>query len=122
MSFSVYATARYIRISPRKARLVLDLVRGKPVEDALAILRFTPNAAARPAAKLIASAAANADESYGLGADELYIAEIAADEGPRLKRGRFGARGRFKPEIRRSCHLRVGLRERSPEPLESDAG
>jgi large subunit ribosomal protein L22 len=120
MSFSVFATARYIHISPRKARLVLDLVRGKPVEEALAILRFTPNAAAKPTAKLIASAVANADENYGLTQDELFVSEIAADEGPRLKRGRFGARGRFKPEIRRSCHLRVGLREIAPVPLGSD--
>lgn len=111
MSFSVYATARHIGMSPRKVRLVLNLVRGKPVEQALAILKFTPNAAARPTAKLIASAVANADENYGLTRDELYVAEIAAGAGPTHKRGRFGARGRFKPELRRTCHIMVGLRE-----------
>jgi len=117
MTFSINATARYIRVSPRKARLVLDLVRGQSVEKALAILEHTPNGAAKPAYKLIESAAANADENYGLAKDELFVAEIAADEGPRLKRGRFAARGRFKPEIRRTCHLRVGLREVAPVPL-----
>ncbi len=111
MTFSVYATARHIKMSPRKVRLVLDLVRGKRVEEALAILRFTPNAAAKPTAKLIASAVANADENYGLTRDELFVAEIAAGPGPTQKRGRFGARGRFKPELHRTCHISVGLRE-----------
>lgn len=116
MSFSVRATARYIPMSPRKVRLVLDLIRGRPVEEALALLKFTPRAASRPVSKLLGSAVANAEESYGLDADELYVAEIAADSGPTLKRGRFGARGRFKPRLKRTCHISVALREIDEEP------
>jgi large subunit ribosomal protein L22 len=111
MTVMVRARARYIRMSPRKVRLVLGLVRGRPVPEALAILRFTPKAAAGPVAKLIASAAANAAEVYGLERDELVVAEIAADPGPTAKRGRFGARGRFKPILKRSCHVSVALAE-----------
>jgi large subunit ribosomal protein L22 len=70
--------------------------------------------------KLIASAAANADENYGLPAEDLFVAQIAADEGPTAKRGRFGARGRFKPQLKRSCHISVALREVEPE-AEADA-
>jgi large subunit ribosomal protein L22 len=81
------------------------------VPEALAILKFTPKAAAGPVAKLIASAAANASEVYGLERDELVVAEIMADEGPTAKRGRFGARGRFKPLLKRSCHISVALAE-----------
>ena len=120
MSFSVRATARYIPMSPRKVRLVLDLIRGRPVEEALALLKFTPRAASRPVSKLIASAVANALESYGLDADELYVAEIVADGGPPLKRGRFGARGRFKPILKRTCHISVALREVDEGVYEED--
>jgi large subunit ribosomal protein L22 len=117
MSFDVRATARFIPMSPRKVRLVVDLVRGRPVAEALSILRFTPKAAAAPVSQVIASAAANAEENYGLGRDELFVAEIMANEGPRAKRGRFGGRGRFKPLIKRSCHISVALREIAPAPL-----
>jgi large subunit ribosomal protein L22 len=111
MSLMVRARARYIPMSPRKVRLVVDLVRGRPVPEALSILKFTPKAAAHPVAKLIASAAASAEEVYGVGREELVVAEIAADPGPTAKRGRFGARGRFKPILKRSCHVSVALRE-----------
>ena len=111
MSLTVRARARYIPMSPRKVRLVVDLVRGRPVLEALAILKFTPKAAAGPVSKLIASAAANASEVYGLERDDLVVSEIAADPGPTAKRGRFGARGRFKPILKRSCHIWVALRE-----------
>jgi len=114
MSFSVRARARYIPMSARKTRLVLDLVRGKPVEEALAILRFMPNAAASPVRKVVASALANAEENYGLGQEELFVAEVQADEGPTHKRGRFAARGRWKPMRKRTCHISVGLKEREP--------
>ncbi|MBC7235309.1 MAG: 50S ribosomal protein L22, partial [Chloroflexi bacterium] len=80
----VRAVAKYIRMSPHKVRLVIDLVRGKDVEDALTLLRFTPKAAAKPVAKVIASAAANAEENLGLARDELFISRIWADEGPTL--------------------------------------
>jgi len=113
LDYSVRAVARYVRISPQKVRLVIDQVRAREVEEALAMLRFMPQRAARPVAKLIRSAVANAEDRYGLGLDDLYIAQIYADEGPRLKRYRAGARGRIKPRIRRTAHITVilGLRE-----------
>jgi len=111
MNVEVRAVSKYIRMSPQKVRLVVDLVRGRDVSEALTILRFTPKAAADPVARAIASAAANAEENYGLAADELYVARIWADEGPTLKRGRAGARGRFKPILKRSSHITVVLAE-----------
>jgi large subunit ribosomal protein L22 len=117
MSFSVRATARHIPMSPRKVRLMLELVRGKTVSEALAVLRYATQASARPVSKVIASAAANAQENYGLASDELFVAEIAADPGPIAKRGRFGGRGRYKPILKRSCHVSVALREISPSEL-----
>ena len=111
MSFSVRANVRHVPMSPRKVRLVIDAIRGLPVKEALAILKFTPKAAAGPVGKLVKSAVANAKENYGLEPQELFVAEIAADGGPMLKRGRFGARGRPKPILKRSCHIKVALRE-----------
>lgn len=113
MAVEVRAVAKYIRMSPRKVRLVVDLVRGRDVDEALTMLRFTPKAAARLVAKVIASAAANADEAYGISSDELYISDIRADAGPTLKRGRAGARGRYKPILKRSSHITVVLAERA---------
>lgn len=110
--YGVRAGARYVRISPQKVRLVLDQVRGKGVEEALALLRFMPQRAARPVAKLIRSAAANAEDRYGLGPDELYIAQITADDGPRMRRYRIGARLHVKPRLRRSAHITVVLGSR----------
>jgi len=113
MNVEVRAVSKYVRMSPRKVRLVVDLVRGRDVSEALTILRFTPKAAADPVARVIASAAANAEENYGLAAGELYVARIWADEGPTLRRGRAGARGRYKPMHRRSSHITVVLAERT---------
>lgn len=109
LDYGVRASARHVRISPQKVRLVIDQVRDKDVEEALALLRFMPQKAARPIAKLIHSAAANAEDRYGIGPDELYIARIYADGGPRLRRYRFGARLRIKPRIRRTSHITVVL-------------
>lgn len=114
MGFSIRANARYIPMAPRKVRLLLDLIRGKPVEEALAILQFSPRAASGPLGKVIRSAVANARETYGLAEEELFVAEVKADAGPTGKRGRFGARGRWKPLKKRSCHISVALREVSP--------
>lgn len=105
----VRAISKYVRMSPRKVKLVIDLVRGKGVDEALTVLRFSPKAAARPVAKVIRSAMANAEENYGLAPSELYIAQIRADKGPTLKRGRPGPRGRFKPLLKRSTHISVVL-------------
>lgn len=109
MDLQMRAVAKYIRMSPQKVKLVVDLVRGKQVAEALTLLKYSTKAAARPVAKAIQSAAANAEEKFGLSPQELYIAEIYADEGPTYKRGRFGARGRFKPILKRSTHLTVVL-------------
>jgi large subunit ribosomal protein L22 len=120
MDIEVRAVAKYIRMSPRKVRLVVDLVRGRQVEEALQILDLTPKAAAEPVAKAIRSAVANADENLGLSVSDLYIARITADEGPTLKRGRPGARGRFKPLLKRSTHVSVVLAERSEPQVGAD--
>jgi large subunit ribosomal protein L22 len=109
----VKVVAKYIRMSPQKVRLVCDLVKGKPVDEALAILKLTSKAAAQPVAKVIASAAASADDIYGLAREELYVARVWADSGPMLKRGRFGARGRYKPILKHSAHITVVLAEKS---------
>jgi large subunit ribosomal protein L22 len=115
-AFEVKAVAKHIPISPQKVRLVLDVVRNKDAEEALDILRFMPQKAAEPVYKLIQSAVANADQNYGLEIDELFVSRIHADDGPRRRLspygGRFGARGRFKPILRRTSHVTVVLAER----------
>ncbi|GIV78726.1 50S ribosomal protein L22 [Litorilinea aerophila] len=108
----VQAVTKYTGISAQKARLVVDEVRGKRAQDALVQLQFMPQAAAKVVAKTIKSALANATENYGLEAEDMYIAKIVADEAPRRRWRRFGARGRFKPWIRRSSHITVVLEER----------
>jgi large subunit ribosomal protein L22 len=80
--------------------------------EAVTLLRFTPNRAARPVSKLLTSAIANGEENFGVNREDLYIYKIFADEGPTRKWRRFGARGRFKPWLRRSSHITVILRER----------
>jgi len=115
MAIDVRAKARYVPVSPFKARRVINLVRGKDAEEALDILRFMPHSAARPVYKLIASAIANAEENFGLNREDLYIYRIFADEGPTRKWRRFGARGRFKPILKRSSHITVILREHEEE-------
>ena len=112
MALEVRAVTKYIRMSAQKMRLVVNLVRGRDVNEALTLLRFTPKAAAKEVAKTITSAIANADENYGLSADELCISKIMADEGPTLRRGRAGPRGRYKPVLKRSTHLTVVLAEK----------
>jgi len=97
--------------SAQKARLVVDLVRGKPALEALEILKFVPNKSAEPVHKLIRSAIANAEENYGVGREDLYVYKIFADEATTRKWRRFGARGRFKPILRRRSHVTVILRE-----------
>jgi large subunit ribosomal protein L22 len=99
-------------MSAQKVRLVVDLVRGKGANDALEMLRFVNKAAALPVRKLLASAVANAEENYGVSRDDLYVAQIFANEATTRKWRRFGARGRFKPILRRSSHVTVVLRER----------
>lgn len=111
MQTDIRAHARFVPHSPQKVRLIVDLIRGRNVLEALDVLRFTQNAAARPVSKVVASAMANAEENFGVSRDDLYIHRIYADEAPTRKWRRFGARGRFKPLLRRSSHITVVLRE-----------
>ena len=103
------ATAKYIRISPSKARVVMDVVRGRSVPEAIAILGDTPKAACAPLVKLINSAAANAENGKGLTKDELYVAEIRADAGPIYKRYQPVSKGRAHSIMKRTSHLTVVL-------------
>jgi large subunit ribosomal protein L22 len=112
METDIYAQGRFIPLSAQKVRLVADLVRGKDVTEALTLLKFTPNRASGPVSKVLASAMANGEENFGVSRDDLYVYRIFADEAPTRKWRRFGARGRFKPWLRRSSHLTVILRER----------
>jgi ribosomal protein L22 len=105
----VRARARYVRTSPRKARLVADHVRGKTVEDARAILAFSPREVARDWSKVLESAVANAEHNHELVGDELRIAAITADEGPTLKRYRPRAMGRATRIRKRTSHLTITL-------------
>lgn len=106
------AIARYIRISPRKARQVMDLVRGKDLPEALAILKYTPQRASEPISKVIKSAAANAEHNYEMNKDTLYVAECFVDEGPTLKRFQPRAMGRADVKRRRTSHITVVVKEK----------
>jgi|SRR2546421_8086459 large subunit ribosomal protein L22 len=108
----VRAIAKNVRGSPRKAGLVADVVRGKSVNDALAVLRFLPQRAARDLFKVVQSAAANAETNFNLDPNELYIVRVTADKGRTLKRFRPKARGRVGPILKRSSHLTVVVAER----------
>lgn len=108
----IRAEARSLPISAQKVRLVVDLVRGKDVVAAMDMLKFVPNQAARPVLGVLASAAANAEENFGVSRDDLYIHRIYANEGQTRRWRRFGPRGRFKPWLRRSSHVTVILREK----------
>jgi ribosomal protein L22 len=105
----VRARARFLRVAPRKARLVADQVRGLPVEEARSQLQFSTRGAARDIAKLIDSAAANAEANHDLVADELRVADIRVDEGPVLRRWRARARGRATRVEKRTSHVSVAL-------------
>ncbi|MBN8583369.1 MAG: 50S ribosomal protein L22 [Anaerolineae bacterium] len=108
----IQAHIRFLSQSAQKVRAVIDTVRGKSAIEALEILKFVNKRAAGPVYKLVASAVANAEENFGVSRDDLVIAKITADEAPTRKWRRFGARGRFKPLLRRSSHVTVILRER----------
>jgi len=108
------AVAKYIRMSPRKARLVIDVIKGKRVSEALAMLRFIPNQAAEHIMKVVISAAANANDGWGAGTDELKVQNILADGGPSLKRVRARAQGRAYRILKRTSHLTVILTTAPP--------
>jgi large subunit ribosomal protein L22 len=105
----VRASSKYVRMAPRKARLVADQVRGLPVHEARTLLQFSTRGAAADIEKLLASATANAEANHDLVGDDLRIAEITVDEGPTLKRWRARARGRATRIDKRTCHVKVAL-------------
>ncbi|MGM0366747.1 MAG: 50S ribosomal protein L22 [Actinomycetota bacterium] len=114
------AVEKFVRISPRKVKLVIDLVRDKKVEDAVNILSFTPKKAAEMVKKAINSAAANAVENHGMGEDELFISKIYVNEGPILKRFRPRARGRATRIRKRTSHITVFVSDGKKEEVETN--
>jgi len=115
--FEVRASNRYVWQSAQKVRLVVDRVRGMDAVEALQVLRTMPQEAARPVYKVVKAAVASAENDLGMADEDLYIDRIWADEGPMRRWRRFGARGRFKPILKRSAHITVVLKERAPSEL-----
>ncbi|HSK50315.1 MAG TPA: 50S ribosomal protein L22 [Solirubrobacterales bacterium] len=105
----VRASARFVRIAPRKARLIADQVRGLHIEQARALLQFSPRGAAEDIRKLLDSAAANAENNHDLDGEEMRVSTITVDEGPTLKRYRPRAQGRATPIHKRTSHIAVAL-------------
>ena len=107
----VKARSKFIRRSPQKVRLVIDAVRGKSVDEAVAILRFLPNAAAREVLSVVKSAAANAENNFQMAPEDLVRTRMFADEGPTFKRFRARARGMASPILKRTSHITVFVDE-----------
>ena len=108
----VSATARYLRGSTRKARLVTAVIKGRPVEEAAALLRFMPQHAARDIARVLKSATANAENNHNLSAEDLFVADAIADEGPTIKRWRPRAQGRAFPIHKPMTHITIVVADR----------
>jgi large subunit ribosomal protein L22 len=111
----VRAKTKYLPISPRKLRLVCDQVRGMDAEEAIIVLDYMPQKAAAFVSKTLASAMANASNNFDLNPEDLFVSQIFAGDGPTLKRFKAGARGRYKPRLKRTSHLWVILAEREEE-------
>ena len=106
------AVAKYVRMSPIKLKPIADLVRGKDLNEALNILKFKPGKGSEIVEKVVQSAAANAENNFDMNPDNLYVAEISANQGPTMKRFRAGAQGRASMILKRSSHVAVTLKER----------
>lgn len=106
------AIARYIRIAPRKIRIVIDLIRGKQIGEAFAILKYTPKAASEVIEKVLKSAVANAEHNYNMDVEKLYVAAAYADQGPTLKRIHPRSRGQAFSILKRSSHVTVVVKEK----------
>ena len=106
------AIAKYVRMSPSKLKPVTDLVRGKDLNEALTILKFTPGKGSELVEKVVQSAAANAENNHEMNLDDLYVAEINANQGPTMKRWRAGAQGRAGMILKRTSHIYVTLKEK----------
>jgi len=111
----VRAVAKNVPRSPRKVRLVVDVVRGRSVNEALAMLRFMPQSAARDVYKVVKSAASNAENNYEMDINDLIVSRIYVDEGRTLKRFRARAHGRVAPRLKRSSHITAVVDERGEE-------
>jgi len=109
------STLKYIRISPRKVGIVLDLIRNKPADLADAILRHTPKAASRDLRKLLASAVANAENNFGMNPGSLYVSQCFVTPGPTLKRVRPGPHGRAFRILKRTSHITIVVKEKEEE-------
>ena len=107
------AHLKYVRISPRKVKILCDLIRGKDVKTAVAYLMQTPKAATEPVLKLLKSAVANAENNNGMDADKLYVSTAVANPGPTLKRGMPRARGGFNRILKRTTHITIGVSEKA---------
>ena len=112
MAQEVKATAKYIRIAPRKVRIVMNLVRGKSVADALAILKFTPKVGADAVEKVLRSAVANAENNFDMDVDRLFISSAFVDQGPTLKRIHPRSRGQAFKILKHTSHITVAVNER----------
>jgi len=106
------ATLKYARISSRKVKIVIDLIRGKSVDEALAIVKFTPKASSEIIEKLLKSAIANAENNHNMAHEKLYVAEVYANQGPTLRRIRPAAKGSAVRIRKRTSHITIVLRER----------
>lgn len=108
----VRAKGRYLKVTPRKARLVVDLIRGKYTDEALSTLEFTPKRASKTVGKVLKSAIANAEQSADVNVDNLYISKVTVDGGPTLKRFRPAPMGRAVRVLRRTSHITIELDEK----------
>ena len=116
------ARARYVRATPMKVRRVVELIKGRSAEDALAVLRYAPQAASEPVAKVLASAVANAENNLDLDPETLWVSQAYVDEGPTLKRFRPRAQGRAYRIRKRTSHITVEVESRpKPEPKKAAA-
>lgn len=111
----VKASARYVRIAPRKVRIVVDLIRGKAVGDALAILRNTPKAASPLVEKVLKSAVANAEHNYEINPENLFVTKVFVDQGPTLKRFKPRARGMANRILKKTSHITLMVAEKHKE-------
>ncbi len=111
----VSATLKFIKHSPRKVRLVVNVVRGKQVDEALSMLRYMPQHSARDVAAVLKSARANAENNLLMSPEDLYVTHIVADEAPRMKRIHARARGRADRIIKRMCHVTVTVGDRQQQ-------
>jgi large subunit ribosomal protein L22 len=119
---AVRAEAKWVRISPRKARLVAEHIRGRSVPEARSVLAFTPREAARELDKVLRSAVANAESQHQLADEQLYVTAAYVDQGPVMKRGRPRARGRFARIRKRTCHITIVVAPAAERPVRAKRG